>query len=278
MNNKIILLSFFIFHLVQLNAQKEIKYEKIFYKSTTLENQEVVIFIDNAVSTATETKFKLKLTNKTSDFILFKPEECRFIVNGKESKPTEKHKVIEPNSSDFLTVNLKSEGLNTVKNYTFVVGGLYLVSTQGIVVPATEFKLPPSKNEIKFGGFTVAMDKLYKETDRTDVKFKCTYSGDKIAVIYPTRLAVQMPDGNEYANAKGDGLLGKKGAILIRPGQTESFVATWERFEGGRAMDMQLVDMFINWNDTYTESVPFLLKSETLKLEFDEKLSNEKGR
>ena len=278
MKNKVTLLSFLFLSLFNLSAQKEIKYVKLFYQSTTIETPELTLFIDNAVSTDVETKFKLKITNKTSDFILFKPEECKFIVEGKEFKPTEKMKVVEPNSSDFLTVNLKLPGMNKVKNYSFLAGGLYLVTTQGKVVPAPEFKLPPSKNEIQFGGFTVAMDKLYKETDRTDVKFKCTYKGDKVAIIYPKRLGAKMPDGNEYANAKGDGLLGKKGAILILPAQTESFIATWQRFEGGRAMDMQLVDMFINWNDTYTESIPFLLKSEQFELKFDEQLSNEKGR
>lgn len=259
-------------------SQKEVKYVKMFYKNASVETNELTILIDNAVSTEAETKFKLKITNKTADFVLFKPQECKFIINGKESKPTEKQKIIEPNSSDFLTVNLKGAGYNAVKNYSFEVGGLYLISSAGQAAVAPEFKLPPSKNEIRFGGFSVVMDKLYKSTDQTDVKFKCTYSGDKAALIYPKRLGVKMPDGNEYANEKGDGLLGKKGAILITKGQTESFIATWDRFEGGKAMDMQLVEMFINWNDMFTESVPFLLKSERLEMEFDEALSNEKGR
>ena len=102
-------------------AQKEVKYAKIFYKDLKMETNDIVIIVDNAVSTAGETKFKLKIMNKTNDYLILKPEECKFIVNGKEEKPQEKWLVISPNESDFRVVNLKGAGYNSIKNYQFVL-------------------------------------------------------------------------------------------------------------------------------------------------------------
>lgn len=275
------LLTLLALNVILFNAfsqKKEIKYEKIFYKNVTQENTDVTILIDNAVSTDGETKFKLKLTNKTADIILFKPEECKFTINGTAFPAVEKSKLISPNSSESLTISLKGTGYNEVKNYTFEVGGLYKISTNGAVIEAPEFKLPSSKNEIKFGDFTVTLNKLSKESARTDVKFNCTYNGNNMAVIYPRRISVRMPDGNDYATLQTGGIMQNKNMIVLSKGETESLLATWEKMEGGKAMDMQLVDMFIKWNETFTVAVPEKMEGATLNLEFDEKTSNEKGR
>ena len=262
--------------MLSATAQKEKKYDKLYYKNILLETSEVTITVDNAVSTDGETKFKLKITNKTADYIMFKPEECKFIVNGKESKPTEKPKTIEPNSSDWLIVNLKGAGYNSVRNYSFEIGGLYKVSTNGTVVPAADFRLPATKNDFKAGNFSLNMTKLTKESGKTEAKFDCAYNGDKVAIVFPSKIGLKLPDGNEYASVQPKGLLAKKGPILMTKGQTETISGNWERMEGGKAMDMQKVEMFIKWNETFTEVSPEKLKNETLTFEFDEALTEAK--
>src|ERR1043165_321086 len=109
-------------------AQKEVKYSKLYYKNTVVETNEVTLSVDNAVSTDQVTKFKLKVTNKTNDFIMMKPEECKFIINGKEMKPHEKPRIISPNDFATFTFDMGGAGYNSVKNYTFEVAGLYKVS------------------------------------------------------------------------------------------------------------------------------------------------------
>jgi hypothetical protein len=259
-------------------AQKEVKYSKLYYKNTTIETNEVTISVDNAVSTDGETKFKLKITNKTADYILFKPEECKFVIGGKEMKPSEKAKTIDPNSSDWLIVNLKGTAYNSIKSYTFEIGGLYKVSTSGKGIETPDFKLPASKNDFKTGNYNLVLKKLTKESGSTEAKFDCSYNGDKVGIVFPAKMGVKMPDGNEYASVQPTGLLAKKGPILLTKGQTESFSGNWERMTGGKAMDMQKVEMNIKWNDTFTEVTPEKLKNETLNMEFDEATSNEKGK
>lgn len=273
---KLILAILAVSTMLTASAQKEKKYDKLYYKNIILETSEITITVDNAVSTDGETKFKLKITNKTADYIMFKPEECKFIVNGKESKPSEKPKTIEPNSSDWLIVNLKGPGYNSVKNYTFEIAGLYKVSTSGTVIPTPDFKLPASKNDFKTGNYNLNMGKLTKESGKTKVEFDCAYNGDKVGIVFPSKMGLKMPDGNEYASVQPKGLLAKKGPILLTKGQIETISGNWERMEGGKAMDMQKVEMFVKWNETFTEATPEKLKNESLAFEFDEALTEAK--
>lgn len=261
-------------------AQKEVKYEKMYYKNITKETDDINITVDNAVSTDGETKFKLKIENKTANFLIYKPEESKFIVNGKEMKSKEKVLIIKPNSSDFRIINLKGEKFNSTKTYSFVMDGLYSVSPDSKGIPAPDFKLPPSNNDFSAGSFKCSMTKLYKETDATDVKFKCAYNGSKIGFIDPSKAAVKMPDGNDYAAAKqGGGLLGGGGGpIMLMKGEDDSFSLKWDRMEGGKKMDMQKVEMMILWRETFSEASPVKMKAETLVMEFDEAVSNEKGK
>ncbi|MBN8697225.1 MAG: hypothetical protein J0L87_11910 [Bacteroidetes bacterium] len=254
-------------------AQKEVKYVKMYYKDLKMETNDIVIIVDNAVSTEGETKFKLKIENKTNDYLILKPEECKFIINGKEQKPKEKWLVISPNESDFRIVNLKGAGYNAVKNYQFVLDGLYRVdaNTKGIATP--DFKLPASQNEFETGPFTNTLGKVSKETDKTEVKISVTYTGDKIGFVFPSKVSVKMPDGNTYANAKS-----KSDAIMMVKGDSDSYKLKWERMEGGKMMDMQKVDMMIQWNDAFAEVSPVKMKAETIQMEFDEVASNEKGK
>jgi hypothetical protein len=162
-------------------------------------------------------------------------------------------------------------GYNKIKNYSFVVGGLYKVAAGTKGIPTPDFKLPPSTNEFTTGGFTVYMTKLTKETDVTEVKYKCTYNGDKIGIVFPSKTAIKMPDGNEYANAKK-----KASPILLQKGETDNFTLKWERMEGGKTMDMQKAEMYIKWNDAFAEVTPEKMSVETLNIEFDEVTSNAK--
>lgn len=254
-------------------AQKEVKYEKLFYKDVTKETNEVKITVDNAVSTAGETKFKLKITNLTGDYIVFKPEESKFIVNGKETMPKEKWLIIKPNESDFRVINLKGAGYNEVKSYSFVVGGLYIASTKGTVVEAPNFDLPASKNDFEAGNFKTTLSNIYKESDRTEVKFKSAYNGQKIGFVQPAKVAVKMPDGKEYANAKS-----KADIIMLTKGQDDSFSLRWDKMEGGRAMDMQKVPMTIIWHDAYSESELKSLNAEKIDMEFDQANTEAKNK
>ncbi|MCW3101652.1 MAG: hypothetical protein JWO09_92 [Bacteroidetes bacterium] len=260
------------------NAQKETKYAKLYYKDIKIETNEVTITVDNAVSTEGETKFKLKITNKTSDFLILKPEECKFMIDGKEMKPAEKWKIIEPNGDNFVIINIKGS-YNSVKSYSFLLDGLYKLSADAKGIPTPDFRLPVTKNDFKTGNYSVAVGKVYKESDATNLKLNVVYNGDKMGILYPLKAGVVMPDGNEYASVKSTGLLASSAPIvMMKKGQKEDFTLNWNRMEGGKAMDMQKVEMIVKFNDLFTEVTPEKLKAETLNFEFDQATSDAKGK
>lgn len=258
-------------------AQKEKKYEKLYYNNITQESDKYTIEVDNAVSTAGETKFKLKITNKTGDYLIFKPEECKFTINGKDVAPKEKWLIIKPFSNDFRIINCKGPDYNKVKSYSFSADGIYTASPKGTVAKADDYKLPPSSNDFSAGDFKCTLDKLSKETDKTEAKFKVVYSGNKVGFIDPLKSAAKMPDGNEYAAKYSSGLLGGSGPIMLMKGENDSFTIKWERMEGGKKMDMQKVDMIVQWRETFTEAPLEKAKGSILNFEFDQATSDAKN-
>src|SRR6202012_1229257 len=109
--------------VVAQKKEKEVKYEKIFYKDTKIETADYTLLISNAVSTDGETKFKLKIVNKTNSYLIFKPEESKFTINGATVDVKEKQMMIDPFESESKVINLKGEGYNKVKNYSFLAAG-----------------------------------------------------------------------------------------------------------------------------------------------------------
>jgi hypothetical protein len=182
-------------------AQKEVKYSKIYYKNTSAETSGVTVYIEDAVSTDGETKLKLKIDNRTNDYIIYKPEESKFMIDGKELKTAEKWMVVAPNKSESKVLNLKGENYNKVKNYSFVLDGLYKTSL-GNVSKTGDFKLPATKNDFSNGNFNCSLNKLSTEAEETSIKFNCSYSGDKIGFIFPAKATLIMPDGSEIAVTK----------------------------------------------------------------------------
>jgi len=270
---KITLLFILILLPFAILAQKEVKYEKLYYKDTSVGNQNLTLQIENAVSTQNETKFKLKVINKSGDYILYKPEESKFIINGNDFKPYEKWLIIAPYESDFRIINLKGIGYNSVKSYSFIVDGLYSFPANAEGISAQDFKLPPSQNDFDAGNFKCSLVKFVKESNKTDVKFNCVYNGDKIGIIYPSHAAVKMPDSNEYANARS-----KAKPIILSKGKVDDFTLSWNRMQGGKKMDMQTAEMYIKWRNTFTEVVPVKMNEEKVDLNFNEAMSNSKGR
>lgn len=245
-----------------IHGQKEKKYKEIFYKDITLEADDFTATTNNGTSDKESTKFKLKIANKTNDILMYKPEESTFKAGDKEAKPKEKILMIYPTDSDFRVVNLMSPDF-LVPNYNFIMGGMYKITTKGTVAEAADFKIG-SSNEFEAGGFSCTLSSLTKETDKTEAKFECRYTGSKIGVINPGKAVVKMPDGDEIANEKKSST-----PIVLTKGKSEKITFKWNRMQGGKTSDMQKVDMIILFKGTFTETDPVKLKDETLNFELD---------
>ena len=142
-----------------------------------------------------------------------------------------------------------------VDNFSFHPDGIYKFSKKGKSTSVEDFHLPAEKNIIEAGPFKINMLKLKKETQETIIKFECTYSGDKIAVITPANCVLKTQDGKEWANVKS-----KEKVIILQKNKSKKFNI---RFEiPAKSTDMQFAEMDIVWKNTFSES-------ELKKVDFD---------
>ncbi len=266
------LLTFFAFGILGFSHAQD----QLFYKSTTFENGDYSLILDDAVSTYGSTKFKLKIANKTADFLVLKPAECVFKINGKNSSSIDNDLVIQPNSSDSRVLTMPGSGFDKVLNYTFVMSGLYKISTGGAAIKANDFKLPPAETMVMRAGdvFFCTMDTLIKLSEKTSVTFDCLYSGDKIGMIDLSKITVKLPNGNEYPNQKlnanNPATKGKTDFVMLSKGQTQKITFEWGRMPGGKATDMSKIELVILAHDAFTETTKQRTGALPLELKYDE--------
>lgn len=247
-------------------------YKKVFYKDQTIENNDIKITITGAVSTPAGIKFKVRIFNKTDQYVVYKPSESVFKLEGKNYNPEEKWLVIRPNDDDSKVIDLKGKDYMIAANFDFVMEGLYKFSTDAKGVNCPEFVLPPSKNDFKAGGFDIVHVKNKKTTARTDVTFKAKYVGDKIGIFEPNKVAVKMPDGKEYANYHSD----QKPSIFAK-GEEDAFNVSFKDIPTSSG-DMQTATMNIIWRDAFKEITPDKMLPTTLNMMFDKETTDLKNK
>ncbi|MDI1353774.1 MAG: hypothetical protein PSX36_02560 [bacterium] len=251
-----------------LPASAQVKYEKIAYKESKLEDKEVTVSTKDVFSTKAFTKFQCRIANKTDFIMIYKPEESTLnLPGGKEFTPKEKYLVVYPGETNYRVVNFSGPDF-MIPQYSYKVEGIYKVSEIEKVIEAPEFALPPSINEFKAGPFSCTLMKFEKETDKTTAKFECRYNGDKVGVINSGRAGARLPNGTEAANSKIQG----KSDIVLK-GETQRFTLVWDRMEGGKENDMQKIKMMIFWRNTFIEATQVKLDPLTLEMKIDEALS-----
>lgn len=232
------------------------------YSVKTIETPELTIEFSNAHSQQVFTLVKLKITNKTNDFILYKSTESIFKYafgdvkvegGGLLSSATF---YIEPKGSETKTLKVNGKQNFHVDNLKLELNGFYRVSATGTVISAPNFQLPAAKNSFTAGPFECNLIKVKQETSETAAKFGCVYKGDNIAIVDPTKLNVLTKSDQKYAN---DNRSDK--AKLLSPKDDYKFAAAFHI--EGKILDMQFATMFIEWNDTFSETKAIPLSSGT---------------
>ena len=255
-----------------LNIATAQNYKKIIFKDQTIESNDLKISVNDAVATPGGVKFRVRIYNKTDKYIVYKPSESIFRIGGKDNNPDEDWLIIRPNDDEAQTIDLKGSNYLVAENFTFVMEGMYTFSTDSKGVSAPDFKLPPSQNDFKAGGFDVSLVKSKQETARTDATLKVNYVGDKVGVFEPNKVAMRMPDGKEYANYHSD-----KKPLVFQKGKEKNILVAWKDIPSSSG-DMQKVDMTILWRDAFKEISPDKMLPQTLTIMFDEETTKAKNK
>lgn len=222
---------------------------------------------------------KAVVRNDGSDYVLIREEEIVFDVGGRKVAmfDGEKRKpvIVEPHGKSTRTLKVKGDGGFHVESFDLDLSGFYLAPSVGQTQSAPDFQLPASKNNFDAGPFRCSLQKLKQETDQTIANFECSYEGDSVAFIDPTRLAVRYPSkqGTEETVANVDRKAARK---MIQPGGKMLFNAVFEI--PPRFADMQFTTMNIVWADTFTESPLTPIDLGTVGFELDEAKTAEQNQ
>lgn len=236
------------------------KFEKIFYKSGSIELGEATVSIENAVATDVFIKFKMVVKNNTGEYLLVKPGEIAVVIDGKEYNAIEKDMIIDPNDIASKVVDIKGSQFR-VQQVIVKLNGFSKVETSKAPIVAPNFKLPVSQNTFEAGAFTLDQLSTEKQTDVVSVKFNVTYYGSNIGIVSPTLAALKFPNGSEFANMKT-----RSKSILLEKGETDGFRLTWHDMPKSNG-DAQFANLEILWRETFKEGklVPITAKSYTME-------------
>jgi hypothetical protein len=204
----------------------------------------------DAVSTDSYFKFKLRIQNKTKDYLIIDFNKMKIVLNGSnEYKPSEKTLIIPPGEFGSRVVNFTGTEFR-VTQLEIIMDGVKTASTNGKVYEAPNYNLPVSNNDFNTGPFRFLNKSTECKTDITLVKMEVTYTGTDMAVVQPIKIGLKMPvSGNVFAN-----MISNKKAILLGPNESANFNMLWENIDVKQNGDMQKVKMEILFKDAFMET------------------------
>lgn len=255
---KSILLATILLTGLSLFSQEKKEEKKVMYKEATAETDDYKIYIVDAVAYPAQSKFKMKVFNKSNDYLLIKPSEIKFMSGDKLLSSTDRTFVVAPNDEASLVIDYKDKNMQ-VDKYSLDVKGIYKASAGGKIAETPNFELPPSKNEFSTGNFSCTLKKNDSKTDKTVSRFECAYNGDGVGVINPAKTVAVMPNGADNPNSK------KNKAMVIEKGVVEDFTLVFLEVKG--AGDMQKKPIQVKWGETFRESKLMPLKGVKIDLE-----------
>lgn len=246
------------------------KHMNYFKVPNDIETNEFQIEFKNIVAGQEVAKFAAKVTNNTDGFIIWNRGEGSMMLGEQEYKMSRtKEAVFKPFDSGTKTVEAKGTGMHQ-EAFSAELGKFEHVPAKGTTHKAEDFDLPASKNSFVTGPFSVNLVNLSKKTDLTAAKFEVTYKGGKYAILDPSKVAVRMSNGQEFANDSR-----KEKMFLLTRGESKKFTLYFK--VPAKVEDMQFANMQIVWNDAFVESAPKEIKVSTVEFEFDPGMTDGKN-
>ena len=88
-------------------SEKEKADLRFLYKDATLETDDYKIYIIDAIGTLKQSKFKIKIFNKTNDYLLVKPTEFIYTSGDKPILSKDKTFVVSPNEEETEVIDFR---------------------------------------------------------------------------------------------------------------------------------------------------------------------------
>lgn len=219
--------------------------EKYVYADATIETDDYKIYVIDAVAVGPQAKFKIKVFNKTNDYLLVKPSEFTYVAGDKKITSRDKTFAVPPNDEEIEVIDFRGSEMQA-ESFTIEAAGIYKASAGGKVSEAPNFDIPVSKNEFTAGNFSCSLKKADATTAKTVGRFECVYTGDGVGLINPNKAVLVMPNGSDNSNAK------KHKSIILEKAKNDDFTVVFNEVKD--AGDMQKAKVAIKWMETFRES------------------------
>lgn len=274
MKKTVILLTVSLVSIFMIAQKKERNaiggFEKAFYfeKNKSFENCDVII--KNIVDYDGGVKFALKITNTTSDFLIFNPEQSKIIVDGKKIQAEGKTKLIAASKTKSQTIHADRGSAKRQEAFSFLFAGLSILKEDKKAIEVEDFEIPMERKDFSFDDVSCKVSIPVRKSQKMTVKVSMKNTGDKYIIVHPYRVGVEMPDEKTYSSKN------TKEAIVLAPHSEKTMTLKWDRMPKGNLNDMQKVDMGIDFTDVFFYAVEESLASENIEIKWDKNLTIEK--
>tara|TARA_R110002072_G_scaffold282761_2_gene445925 strand:- start:22069 stop:22902 length:834 start_codon:yes stop_codon:yes gene_type:complete len=256
-------------------SQKNDSFEKIYYSNPEIPSTEVAeVSTKNIVAQKELCKMALNIKNLTDDFLLFVPQESKFIYPEGDKRPSSKEYFIEPNKSKTKTLEVNGGNEFLQESFSVELGYLFQIPTDGKPEKTPDYKLPAEKNSFTVGNFKVKLLKYSASTKEAKATFEVVYTGNDMAIISPANLSVSATrkKSDETVVYSNDNKKAKP--VLLRNGNSTKVVAVFHI--PGKIVDMQFATMNLIWNNTFVETKPVMLPKVKFDVMMNKELTEEK--
>jgi len=248
---------FFLPSLLAQTPETDPRHENHYKYIAPIITDEVKIEISNMYSQMNFAQIKLRITNKTNDFMALKSDEIIFQMNGIEYRPNGKIFMIGPR--DYITRTIRVDGDNRfhIDRFSIDFDGFYKIPAEGNTMVAEHFILPNSMNDFEFDEFRCKVaGRIIQSTQITELPLRCTYIGEKVGLIEASRISVKLEDGQEFANintgSKIKNLVTTGSTDVLFPGEQTKITSVFRI--PAKTIDMQFATLSVNFNDTFSET------------------------
>jgi hypothetical protein len=257
--------------------EKDPSYEIYYRMVNAIDNESVKVEISGNHCQANFCQLKLKMTNKTKDYVVLKTEDLKFVLEHDTYTPKEKNIVIAPFKSVSKTIRVDGDNRFQVDKYELKLKGFYRVPVDAPFTKMEKFKLPATSNSFKTDAFVCKVNgEIVKVTKVTEVPLLCKYVGNSIAILDQSKAVVVLESGQEFATTNLGSM--KKlmgGDNILFPGDDKKIKAVFK--VPGKIEDMQFANMEIDWKDTFIESKLIPIELSNQKFEKDPGLTEGKN-
>lgn len=257
------ILSLLLFFTLTQFAQVNLKdYKTIFFQEVTFESDDYKMYLVRCFAREEVLKLKIRIFNKTNDVLYVKPEEFVFVVSGKTLKGQGKTFAIQPNGDEARFIDVEDKGMNMkCEGFDVTLNGFYKIPFEGEAYTCPNMEWPVKRGSDVIAGpvkCTVTDNQMGKE--KSFAKYSCSYSGDKICILDPSKSVAIMPKGQENKSTV------KKDVFLLEGGQNDNITLEFKRLNGAG----DLTDgINVKWNETFRVSTAISLKTIKVPMKID---------